>query len=120
MSSDDYTATEEYQHEYYIAIKTKDGIIGKRLQTAKRLEINGIAFYTESSPLLSEDKIALTHGRTGVGGFTVKDIKEKFDHFMEKQKKYPDVESLPLVEWDPEKRDWVISDTKESEVEDNA
>lgn len=107
---DTYFSLAEYSNEYYIAVKTGNKKVGKAVKFGKKIEINGIAFYTESHPKATDGEMFITHGRTGLGCGTVKFIKENFDKFMKMQERVVSVETLPLATFDEKERKYFLTE----------
>jgi hypothetical protein len=91
-----YTASEEYQEEYYIAVKTEGGTVARGLQRGKRIEYNGRDFYTRDRE--EDDNCRLIDKRTGMG-LSMGYLKDNWDKFIEKEKDIPDVMTYPLAEY---------------------
>lgn len=103
-----YLDSPEYQTPYYICVKTIDGQTAKGKKNGRRLIINGVEFFTESHPSRSEEFMSITHARTGVACSSVKVLKGLWKKFLELQKGYPDVDTLPLAEYSSFDNGWVI------------
>lgn len=106
MTAEKYLDSEEYQTVYYKAVKTFGGKIGRALSVGKKITINGEDFYTKNSPYSDDAHTYITHGRTGYYCGTVKDIKEHFKEFINRQSVYKNVEQFPLAEFDNMNREY--------------
>ena len=105
---ENYLDTEEYRQKFYIAVKTENGICAKAVKYGKKLDINGVTFYTQSPPNESEEYIRITHGRTGYRCLTVSAVKAKFDLFIKRQEQVQSVHELPLAEYDARNREYYL------------
>lgn len=91
-----YNASEEYQEEYYVAVKAEDGTVARGLQCGKRIEYEGRIFYTRDRE--EDDSCRLTDKRTGLG-ISMAFLKDHWERFVEKEKDFPDVMTYPLAEY---------------------
>ena len=66
----------------------------KKMCKGEKIIINDVAFYTDSTGCLREERY-LTHGRTGRLCGTEEFVSKNFEHIIKTQKKLPDVTSLP-------------------------
>lgn len=107
---EDYRKDKEYSSKYFIAVRTKNGKIGRFLKKGKKITINGIDFFTDSPPLEDKKSIYITHGRTGVSCRTVAFVKENWEVFLKAQSKVADVSSYPLAEYDKQEHKYFIKD----------
>ncbi len=103
-----FLTTEEYNHSYYIAVRTESKEPAKAVKKGRLVEINEIMFFTESPPLAPESETYITHARTGLTCGTVAFIKANFDKFMKAQESVANIETLPLAEWDEKKRKFIL------------
>lgn len=90
------TNSEEYQEEYYIAVKAEDGTVARGSQRGKRIEYEGRIFYTRDRE--EDDSCRLTDKRTGLG-LSMKQLKDHWEKYIEKEKDFPDVMTYPLAEY---------------------
>lgn len=94
-----YYETEEYNQKYYIAVKA-DGKPAKAVRYhGKLIEYNGRTFFT-ADRITDGEYYRLTEKRTGVDVGTFAKLKTRWEKFIELEKQIPDVETLPLAEYD--------------------
>lgn len=96
-----YFDTEEYNNRYYKAVRTKDGKTAKsKVWRGKRIEYNGYVFFTDERATEDRD-FFVTEARMGMsaGGFDKLKEPSRWKIFVEREKSFPDVETLPLAEW---------------------
>lgn len=96
-----YFDTDEYNNCYYKAVKTKDGKQAKtKVYRGKRIEYNEYVFYTDARVIDDKD-FCVTEARTGfgVGNFDKLKTPSIWKLFVEREKGIPNVETLPLAEW---------------------
>lgn len=91
-----YANSEEYQEEYYIAVKAEDGTVARGLQRGKRFKYEGRTFYTRDRE--EDDICRVTDKRTGMG-LTMASLKDHWERFIEIEKDIPDVMTYPLAEY---------------------
>lgn len=112
---EDYLTLTEYRDEYFIRVKVGDGKQhAKAIKRGKRLDVNGVAFYTNSSPRESEEKTFVTHGRTGYYCASLAWVKQHFDEFLKMQESISDVDTLPLAEPDDMGRGYHLVDEQDT------
>ena len=95
-----YIDTDEYDNIYYKAVKTKDSKRAKtKVYRGKRIEYNGYVFYTEGRVI--DDSFCVTEARPGyfIGEFSSLKIPSRWEFFVKREKEIPNVETLPLAEW---------------------
>ena len=95
-----YIDTDEYDNIYYKAVKTKDCKHAKtKVYRGKRIEYNGYVFYTEGRVI--DDRFYVTEARTGyfIGEFSSLKSPSRWELFVKREKEIPNVETLPLAEW---------------------
>ena len=105
-----YRDTAEYQDEFYIAVKTKDGKKAKAVKKGKKIECNGVIFYTTEKDITSES-IMVTDKKTGL--LCRLDMLQKpamWEKYLEISKTTPNVQTLPLAEWNEKSREYIIKD----------
>lgn len=110
----DYSSLPEYQEEYWIAVsieKNKDKL-GRAMVHGKKLEINGVEFFTRSNSKLNDDDIYVTDMETGFYCGSVKTVKEKWERFLKKKEdvknKIPNLMDLPICEFCGGKNCYII------------
>ena len=116
-----FLSSKEYQETYWItvAIKKNDSNLGRVKMRGKRIEINGVIFYTQDDTRLDENRIYLTDRETGVRAYTIEWIKENWDKFLKAKENYIKTHSFNLMDlpicdyYDNVKREWVLK--KESD-----
>ena len=109
-----YSETADYQHEFYICVKAKDGRKAKAVKKGKPIEINGVIFYTTDDDRRT-DFMMVTDVKTGlIINFSMLQVDKWWQMYLEESQKQPDVRSCPLAEWDERSREYII---KESEVQ---
>lgn len=96
---DPYYNSDEYGEKYYKCVKTENGEHAKAEFYGKRIEYKGRAFYTFDR-ITEDDDYRLTDGDTGYYVGTFAQLEQRFDKICEIAKSIPNVESLPLAEWD--------------------
>lgn len=92
-----YLDTDEYKAKFYKAILTKDSKTAKVVDYGKRIEFNGRVFYTKDQVTEGDESYRLTDERTGLFVSTMAYLSDNYEKFLEREKEYPDVESLPLA-----------------------
>lgn len=109
-----YRETAEYQHEFFICVKAKDGRTAKAVKEGKLIEYKGVAFYTTDDDR-RPDFMNVTDIRTGLGmSFAMLQDEKWWQMYLKQSKKQPDVQTYPLAEWDERSRAYII---KEGEVQ---
>ncbi|MEE1303119.1 MAG: hypothetical protein UHD64_10090 [Bacteroidales bacterium] len=109
-----YNETADYQHEFFVCVKAKDGRTAKAVKKGKLIEYKGVAFYTTDDDR-KPDFMMVTDVRTGLGiNFSMLQVEKWWQMYLEKSKEQPDVQTYPLAEWDERSREYII---KESEVQ---
>lgn len=99
-----YLDTDEYQTEYYIAVKMENGKRGKGIRNGKaikkgkQIEYNGYTFFTSDRTDVDED-FGITEKRTGYHCGTFKTLKDHWELFLKTQSLVPNVEDYPLCEY---------------------
>lgn len=98
-----YLDSDEYKEKFYKAVKTKDGELVKVVDYGKKIEFNGRVFFTTdkvgTGKVNEDESYFVTEERTGyLMSFDV--LKDRFEMFLEREKKIPDVKSYPLAIWD--------------------
>ena len=96
---DPYYNSAEYGEKYYKCVKTKNGELGKCVSYGKRIEYRGRVFYTFDR-ITDYGEYRLTDAETGYYVCMHNQLEQRFDAICEKAKSIPNVESLPLAEWD--------------------
>ena len=114
---EDYRETPEYQEEFFKAVRTHDGEPGRVKCKGKRITVNGVDFYTQSSPNCSLEHITVTHAFSGFFCGNLKELQEQWSEFMKTNAPTTDVHSFPIAEFDEESREYFIK--KESGGEKN-
>ena len=94
-----YYNSAEYYEKYYKCVETKTGELGKCIFSGKRIEYNGMVFFT-SERVTEYKECCLTEARTGYGVGMYRDLENRFQKICELAEKYPNVDTLPLAEWD--------------------
>lgn len=94
-----YYNSEDYSHKYYICVKTKSGELAKAVKYGKRIEYNDRVFLT-TERITEYRECNLTDAVTGYGVGMYRNLEERFPAICEKAKSVPNVETLPLAEWD--------------------
>ena len=92
-----YLDTCEYKAKFYKAIKTKPVKTAKAVDYGKRIEFNGRVFYTKDRVTEGDESYRLTDERTGLLVSSMANLSDNYEKFLEREKEYPDVESLPLA-----------------------
>jgi hypothetical protein len=91
----------EYGNRHYIAVMAynADGkkVPARLVRYGKRIEYNGITFYTIDRT--ADDSYHLTHKRTGVDVGNMARLQDHWELFLQKEKEFPDIDSLPLAEY---------------------
>lgn len=89
--------SEEYCHKFYKAVKTKNGVSGKALfESGKKVEYQGLTFYTESKANDGDDDFWVTEEISGLGA-NFEHIKKRFDLVIKAITKAPKINDLPLA-----------------------
>ena len=105
--SDEYECEdyEIYSYSYtdsYWIVKLIDGKPHRKfIKKGKKIEYNGFVFYTKDKITDSGDYF-LTDARTGVGVCRYNELEKRWDKFIERESKYPDVMTLPIESEDTE------------------
>lgn len=94
-----YYNSPDYGEKYHKCVKTKSGEIGKCVCYGKRIEYRGRVFFT-SERVTEDGYYILTDAETGYNSGIYSKLEQRFDALCEKAKSIPNVESLPLAEWD--------------------
>ena len=94
-----YYNSQEYDNKYYKCVKTKSGELGKCECYGKRIEYMGRVFFT-SDRVTEDGTYVLTDAFTGYSAGWFRDLGERFEKTCKKAKELPNIETLPLVEWD--------------------
>lgn len=92
-----YDDCEEYRKKFYITIGNNGKPWAKAVMFGKSIEYNGRTFFTTGRVTESGD-FRVTDKRTGIDAGTFAHLKARWDYFIQKEKDFPDVESLPLAE----------------------
>ncbi len=92
-----YLDTNEYKAMFYKAVKTKDGKTARAVDYGKKIEFNGRVFYTKDKVTEGDESYRLTDERTGLLLSSMAHLSDNYEKFLEREKEYPDVESLPLA-----------------------
>lgn len=85
--------------KYYKCVKTKNGELGKCKCYGKRIEFNGRVFFT-SDRITDDGSYQLTEAVTGYAVGMFKQLDQRFCKMCEIAESIPNVETLPLAEWD--------------------
>lgn len=105
-----YLDTAEYQTEFYICVKAKGGKRAKAIKKGKQIQYNGVIFYTTE-----KDITTVTDSVTGLlGTFAALQDPEMWKKYLEIKKTTPNVQTLPLAEWDEKSREYIIVDSEET------
>lgn len=109
-----YRLTDEYCHSFYKAVKLVDGGIAKALfKRGKKIEYQGLTFYTEDKVYENDDDFDVTEKTSGMRvEFTY--VKKYFDKIMEKIQSAPKVKDLPLADMN-DKGKWVLVESEGKE-----
>ena len=109
-----YLDTVEYQNEFYICVKAKGGKIAKALRKGKQIQYNGAIFYTTDKDTTPE-YMTVTDAYTGKAGLLASLQKPNlWEKYLEIKKTTPNVQTLPLAEWDEKSREYIIVDSEET------
>ena len=107
---DPYYNYPDYDVKYYKCVKTNDGELGKRRCYGKRIEYNGRVFFT-SDRITDDGSYQLTDALTGYAVGMFKQLEQRFCKICEMAESIPNVETLPLAEW--EVGDYVLVEGKD-------
>lgn len=102
---DDYSAyydSPEYGEKYYKAVFTVDKVKAKAEAYGKKIEYNGRTFYT-GDKVTEDDDFFVTDERTGLA-IKFSYLKKHWVTYLEVEKQYPDVDTLPLAVFDEKRR----------------
>ena len=91
-----YNDCEEYREKFFRAVKTKSGQKAKAVAYGKKIEYNGKTFFT-SDRVTEDGNFVVTDGRTGFLVSQMAMAKDRWEQFLEAEKREPDVETLPLA-----------------------
>lgn len=99
-SFENYGLTEKYQEPYYIAVKMKNGEIGRALKFGRKLKIFGYTFFTGDNYKLAGDQSSITEERTGMYIDSIAQFKANFAVFKILESKQPSCSAYPLCKYD--------------------
>lgn len=86
---EDYENSDDYQHEYWAAIKDlKSGKIERTQHYGRLVVINGRNFFTNSNPNCDEKHTVLTDGETGAYIGDMCHLKEHYDRYLKSSEDY--------------------------------
>ena len=91
-----YLDSKEYNDKYFIAVKANDGRIAKAVRYGKKIEYNGMVFFT-GSRVTEDGDFNVTEKCTGYNAGSFSKLADRWDKLIEIIKRTPDVESYPLA-----------------------
>lgn len=98
-----YTVTADYMNPFYICVETEDGTLAKAEKRGMKIDyVCGMCFYTHER-LTPDLRCSLTEERTGYRCGTLHALVNDPDiikQIMERAKELPDVNTLPLAQWE--------------------
>lgn len=110
-----YRETAEYQHEFFMCVKAKDGRTAKAVKKGKLIEYKGVVFYTTDNDR-RPDFMDVTDKKTGLRiSFALLQDEKWWQRYLEASKIRPDVQSYPLAEWDERSRKYIIKESEKTE-----
>lgn len=96
---DDYESfldCDEYREKFLKAVRTHDKRAAKAVDYGKKIELNGRVFFTKEK-IMEDESNTVTDQRTGLLARSIAWLKDNWEKFIELEKKFVDVESLPLA-----------------------
>lgn len=105
-----YLDTAEYQDEFYICVKTKDGKKAKAVKKGKKIILNDVVFYTYDDDRKPE-YMRITDVKTGLAGsYAMLQDPKSWGKYLDIVKTTPNVQDLPLAEWNEKRHGYIIKD----------
>ncbi len=106
-----YNESPDYQEEFYIAVYAENKVKARAKAKGKKIIYEEREFFTRDT-ILASDFFNVTDKRTGLAvGFSY--LKSHWEKYLEAEKNYPDVETLPLAVFDEHSQKYKLVEEKE-------